>query len=140
MDDLSLHVLDIVENAIAVDASHVAVRLIEDRADDVLTLEIVDDGRGMDPETRARALDPFYTTKPGKRVGLGLPLLAQSAREADGELSVESRPGLGTTIRAVFRLSHIDRRPLGDMATTMRVLEATHPEIEFSYVKSVVKR
>jgi signal transduction histidine kinase len=133
MEDLSLHILDVVENSIRARATHVIVRLTEDRAEDLLILEIGDDGDGMDEATRRQCLDPFFTTKEGKSVGLGLSLLAQSAEEAGGKLVVETAKGKGTKVIATYRLSHIDRRPLGDLDGTIRCLKETHPEINLFY-------
>jgi len=133
MVDLSLHVLDIVENSIVGQASKIDVEIVEDEADDRLTLTIRDNGKGMEQTEARECLDPFYTTKDRKRVGLGLPLLAQAAEQCGGHLDVASVPGAGTTVTAVFQLSHVDRQPIGDMRTTLRVLTATQPEITFSY-------
>jgi signal transduction histidine kinase len=133
MEDLSLHILDVVENSIRAGATAVTVRLTEDRAADLLILEIGDDGNGMDEATKKRCLDPFFTTKEGKNVGLGLPFLGQSAEEAGGKLIIETAKGAGTRIIATYRLSHIDRRPLGDIDGTIRCLKETHPEIGLSY-------
>ena len=96
-------------------------------------MEIGDDGEGMDEATKSQCLDPFFTTKDGKGVGMGLSLLAQSAEEAGGKLVVESEKGKGTRIIATYQLSHIDRRPLGDLDGTIRCLKGTHPEINFVY-------
>jgi len=133
MLDLSLHVLDIVENAVRARARAVWIRIAEDRSEDLLTLTIEDDGEGMDPLTLKKAADPFFTTQSKKKTGLGLSLLAQSAKEAEGKLTLKSRKGAGTQVTATFRLSHIDLRPLGDMETTLKCLRATHPEITFHY-------
>ena len=120
--DLSLHILDVVENALRSKASLVEILLIEDPERDVLVLQIKDDGEGMDPETLNRATDPFFTSKGAKKVGLGLALLAQAARESGGKLELASSRGAGTTVRAVFQHSHPDRKPLGDMAATLQTL------------------
>jgi len=133
VEDLSLHILDIVENSLRANAKNVAIKLLEDKKNDKLILEITDDGVGMSEETSRHSLDPFFTTKESKRVGLGLPFLAQAAEEAGGALEVESTEGKGTRVTASFQLGHIDRKPLGDVEETVRCLRATHPEVNFSF-------
>ena len=133
MLDLSLHILDIAENSIEAGALRVHIEVEEDVAGDRLVIEIGDDGHGMDAEMVRRAADPFVTTRRERSVGFGLPLLSEAARRSGGELSIDSRPGGGTRIRAVFGHSHIDRQPLGDMAKTLITLVAGHPDIEFFY-------
>ena len=133
MEDLSLHILDVVENSLRSEAKLVEISLTEDLERDLLILQIKDDGKGMDPETLQRATNPFFTSKVDKKVGLGLALLAQAAREAGGKLETSSAPGLGTTVRAVFQHSHPDRKPLGDMAATVQALVAGSPEVDFVY-------
>lgn len=131
MEDLSLHVLDVVQNAVRAEARTIHIGLREDRRGERLTLTIGDDGRGMDRETARRATDPFFTTKGGKRVGLGLPFLAQAAEETGGRLTVRSSEGRGTAVRAVFRPAHPDMKPLGDLVETLAALVTAHPEIRF---------
>jgi len=133
MQDLSLHILDVVENSIRAGATEVNVRLTENKAENLLILEIVDNGEGMDEATRKQCLDPFFTTKERKDVGLGLPLLGQSVEETGGKLVIESMKGKGTKIIATYQLNHIDRRPLGDLEGTIRCLRETHPEIDLFY-------
>lgn len=133
MEDLSLHILDIVENSIAVSASKVEVTICEDIEKDLLTLEIKDNGRGMSEETLKKALDPFFTTKTVRKVGLGLPLLAQAAKESGGDFEIDSKVGEGTRVRATFQYSHPDRKPLGNIAETMKILKVANPDIEFVY-------
>ena len=133
MEDLSLHILDIAENSITASAKMIGIRIIEDHAKDLLTIEIMDDGKGMDEHSLQKAIDPFFTTRTTRKVGLGLSLLAQATRESDGKIELSSEPGKGTTVKAVFRLSHLDRKPIGDINETMRTLVAGHPEIDFIY-------
>ena len=137
MEDLSLHILDVVENCLAASASRIEIRIVEDTDRDLLSLEIRDNGKGMDAETRKKATDPFYTTRTTRRVGLGLPLLAQAAREGGGHFELDSEPGRGTTVRAVFQLSHPDRKPLGDVAATLETILTGRPELDlqFAYQK-----
>ena len=133
MKDLSFHIMDIVENSIRAEAKLIGISLVEDLENDLLTLQIEDDGKGMDPETLQRASYPFFTTKPGKRIGLGLALLAQATREAEGKFEISSRPETGTRIRATFSRSHPDRKPLGDMYATLETLVAGHRGVDFLY-------
>ncbi|MCK7477036.1 MAG: ATP-binding protein [Candidatus Moduliflexus flocculans] len=132
MEDLSLHILDIVENAVAAGAARVLVAVNENAARDVLTIRITDNGRGMSREERARAFDPFFTTG-RKRTGLGLPLLSHTAEACGGRVSLETAPGRGTRVVARFRLGHVDRPPLTRMAGTMMALFFGHPEVDLRY-------
>lgn len=133
MEDLSLHILDIVENSVSAGATRVEILIAEDPEGDLLTVEINDDGRGMDEETVKKVRDPFFTTRTTRRVGLGIPLLAAAAREAEGDLSIDSQEGQGTRIRATFRYSHIDRKPLGDIQETLKALIVANPDVEFFF-------
>jgi len=133
VEDLSLHVLDVAENSLTAGADRVQIRVTEATTEGILTLEIEDNGRGMDEETVKRAVDPFYTTKPCKRVGLGLAMLSQSAKEAGGELRIDAAPGKGSLIRATFQLSHPDIKPLGSMLESMAVLACGHPQAGFIF-------
>jgi K+-sensing histidine kinase KdpD len=133
LEDLSLHILDIAENSIAANASRIEIKVIEDVKNDSLTIEITDNGKGMDEETVKHVLDPFFTTRTTRRVGLGLPFLAQAARESGGDIEIKSSPGRGTKVKATFQYSHIDRKPLGDLEGTLTTLIAGNPRIDFVY-------
>ena len=128
-----MHILDIAENSIRADAHKMEIRIEHDSKSDLLTLEIIDDGKGMDEKTVKMALDPFFTTKETRRFGLGLPLLAQAAKMANGEFSIESEPGSGTRVKATFQASHIDTKPLGDVPQTLVTLIMGHPEVDVVY-------
>ncbi|MBI4946900.1 MAG: ATP-binding protein [Bacteroidetes bacterium] len=137
MEDISLHILDIAENSIRANAKNINILIQEDKKNDILTLTIEDDGEGMDDKTKKNVISPFFTTKKGKKIGLGLAFLSQSAEEAGGAMKIESEPGIGTKITATFRLGHIDRKPLGNLNETIKCLKVTHPEIilNYDYVK-----
>jgi len=131
MEDLSLHILDIVENSIEAKATRICININQDIRNDLLVIEIKDNGRGMDRETLKKAADPFYSTRLTRNVGLGLSLLKQATRECGGTFKIESEISKGTSIKATFQNSHIDRKPLGDLNTTLMTLIGTHPEINF---------
>ncbi len=107
----------------------------EDVPADRLTIIVADDGRGMDAATAARVTDAFYTTRTTRHVGLGLPLYAAAAERAGGGVTIRSQPGVGTTVTALFQLSHPDRQPLGDMAATLLafLLSDRAPELRYEH-------
>jgi len=131
--ELSLHILDIVENGVAAGADFIRITVDEARRDDRITITITDNGRGIPAEKIDRLTDPFITLRPTRRVGLGLPLLSAAAQRCDGALDVSSKAGDGTRVQAVFRYSHIDRAPMGDMAATITTLIMGNPGIDFVY-------
>lgn len=132
MEDLSLHILDLAENAAAAGATRVRIAVNENVRRNVLTIRVADDGRGMAAADRDRALDPFFTTGP-KRTGLGLPLLAQTAEACGGRLTLVSAPGRGTAVVVRLPLAHVDRPPLTRVAATMMTLFFGHPDLAIRY-------
>jgi anti-sigma regulatory factor (Ser/Thr protein kinase) len=133
MLELALHILDIAENSVRAGAKTVFIDITEDRMNDLLSIEIRDDGAGMDEATVKRAMDPFYTSKKVRRVGLGLPMLAEAAERAGGSFVIESHEGMGTRVAVEFQLSHIDRQPLGDLTGTFMALIAGNAGVDFVY-------
>ncbi len=133
MEDISLHVLDIAENSITAGATRIVIRLVYRRDENSLIVEIIDNGKGMPQELAEKALDPFVTSRTTRSVGLGLSLLAQSARETGGDITIKSAPGVGTVVSAQFRPGHIDMKPLGDISETLAVLIVGNPEIDFAF-------
>lgn len=133
MQDLSLHVLDIAENSAHADATLIEIEIIEDSKKDCLSIQIKDNGRGMDDEILKRVMNPFYTTRTTRRVGLGIPLLKQNCELAGGTLTLKSELNKGTLLLATMQLSHIDRLPIGDMASTMITLINAYPTIDWVY-------
>jgi len=131
MEDLSLHILDIVENSIEAKATRICININQDIENDLLVIEIKDNGNGMNNETLKKAVDPFFTTRTTRNIGLGLSLLEQAIRECKGDFQIKSEINKGTSIKATFQNSHIDRKPLGDLNATLMTLIAAHPEIHF---------
>ncbi|HBI47902.1 MAG TPA: ATP-binding protein, partial [Smithella sp.] len=133
MIDLAAHILDIAENSVRAGARLIEINIDEDTANDSLSIEIIDDGQGMKEEDIKKVLDPFYTTKTVRRVGLGLPLLADATQRSGGHLNLESKEGNGTTIKATFGLSHVDRQPMGDIISTLIILIAGNSDVDFLF-------
>ncbi len=133
MNDLSLHILDIVQNSISAGATLIYILIDEDTATDVLAITIEDNGKGMTPEQVARVTDPYFTSRTTRKVGLGLPLFKQSAEQTGGSLAIESAVGKGTKVTATFGHAHIDRPSLGDTANAVVLLVSANPQIDFVY-------
>jgi hypothetical protein len=119
MRELSLHILDVMENAREAGATRVELNIKEELNADRLTVVVRDNGWGMDPETARRALKPFFTTRATGHGGLGLPLFCAAARQCGGDLTLESAPGRGTTVMATLPYSHPGRAPLGNMTDSL---------------------
>ena len=133
MKELALHVLDIAENSVRGEASHIGITITEDRRNNRFAMEIDDDGKGISPKILNTIKDPFTTTRTMRKVGLGIPFLDDTCRLCNGHLDLKSTVGLGTRLSAEMEYDHIDRPPLGDMAATLMVLMSSHPDIAFTY-------
>lgn len=133
MQDLSLHLLDIAENSISARAKKIIIELNETISNNKLSLKMSDDGEGMSQQMIQTVTNPFVTTRTTRRVGLGIPLLYQNCMNAGGTLQIRSVLGKGTMIEAVMQYDHIDRLPLGDIASSLTTLIQCAPYIELIY-------
>ncbi len=132
MQEISLNILDIVQNSIKAGASLVEIGVVS--KGNMLTVTINDDGCGMDEEQVKNVTDPFYTTRTTRRVGLGVPFFKMSAEMTGGSFSLESEKGVGTRVTAVFDTSSIDCMPLGDIEETIFLL-VTQNSCDFLYTR-----
>ena len=133
MKDLSMHIMDILQNSTRAGATEVTLEVLEDVAADTLTIRFIDNGCGMDAETVQKVINPFFTTRTTRKVGLGLPLLKQNTEQTGGRLDIQSEKGKGTTVTAVFGRTHLDRPPMGDLAGTVVLTASAYPDIRFIF-------
>lgn len=133
MKELSLHILDIVQNSIKAKAKNIGIGINEDKKNDRLTITVTDDGTGMSKEFLAHVRDPFTTTRTTRKTGMGISLFEAAAMQTGGALDIQSELGVGTTLTVWFGLSSIDRAPLGDMAETMVTIIGGAPDIDYIY-------
>jgi hypothetical protein len=138
--ELSLHILDVVENSLAAKATRINIEIVECLAEDRLTITIEDNGVGMDQEMAIRSVDPFFSTRSTRRIGLGLPLFKAAAEHCNGQFRLESEPGKATTICVQFQHSHIDRVPVGNMTGTLMSLLLSDRLLSLGYVHHVGDR
>lgn len=127
MRDISLHLLDLMENSLRAGASLVQLALDLDAAG-ALSITLTDDGCGMDEELLQKAADPFTTSRTTRKVGLGIPLTKLNAERTGGTFSLQSAPGQGTRLTACFQTRHMDCLPLGDLAATIVSVLIAHPQ------------
>lgn len=133
MKELSLHLLDIAENSISASAENIFIKVKEDTLADRLSLNVIDNGKGMNPEMVNKIVDPFVTSRTTRKVGLGIPLLKAAAEACNGFLIIESEVGKGTKVEVEFQRSHIDRMPMGDLSGTLLHLIIANPEIHWNF-------
>ena len=133
MKELSLNILDIAQNSISAKADLVEITVIKDTEKNLVTLMIKDNGKGMSAEFLENVCDPFTTTRTTRKVGMGIPLLKLAAEQAEGEFAIQSELGVGTEVKATFKLDHIDRIPLGDVGQTIASLVSCNEQIDFLY-------
>lgn len=130
---MSLHILDIVQNSITAGAKNIIVGIEEDLEANTYIIRVEDDGCGMSKEVLKRVMDPYYTSRTTRRVGLGIPLFKQNAERSGGYLRIRSEPGKGTVLEAMFVHDNIDRPVLGDVAGVMVLLLGANPDIHFRF-------
>lgn len=133
MKELSLHILDIAKNSVKAKASLIEITVEENEENNLLTIEIKDNGSGMSEEFLKTVRDPFKTTRTTRKVGMGISLFEAAAVQCGGRLELSSELGTGTVLKTYFEYNHIDRAPVGDMAGTMQTLISGSPEIDFLY-------
>lgn len=137
MKELSLNILDVAENSVKAGATLTQILITEEG--DTLTLEIVDDGCGMSEDVVRSVVDPFYTTRTTRKVGMGVPLLKLACEQTGGSLSIRSVTqeddpvAHGTHVTATFNTNHIDFTPLGDVTSTIQTLIQGHPDTDFLF-------
>ena len=144
MKELSLNILDIVENSTKAKAEIVFIEITEDKTS--LNIKITDNGVGMTKDTLLSVSDPFYTTRTTRKVGMGIPLFRLSAEQTGGSLTITSKhideypEEHGTTVLASFDKTHIDFTPLGDIISTLTTLIQGHPLVNFVFTHTMPDR
>jgi len=133
MDDLSLFIQDIIENSINAKANHIQLFIDENIKKNELVVEIIDDGCGMSEETLKKVLNPFYTTRKTRNVGLGLSFFRESVMQTGGHFTITSSLGEGTKVKAVYVLNHIDTPPLGKIEDTIVAILSDQRVTHFVY-------
>lgn len=133
MPEISLNILDVAHNSIKAQASRIDITIDIQTQEDRMTITILDDGYGMSDDQVTQVVDPFYTTRTTRDVGLGVPFFQEAAEMTGGTFTIGSELGVGTEVKACFVISSIDRMPLGDITETMHSLIVFNEGIRFYY-------
>lgn len=133
MKELSLNILDISQNSVKAGASRVDITVTESVKRDIVSIEVEDNGCGMSEDMLKTVIDPFVTTRTTRKVGLGIPLVRQLAIDTEGTFDIKSKIGEGTVLYADFKLTHLDRPPLGDISSTLVTIISSAPSIRYVY-------
>ena len=136
MRELSLNVMDVAQNSVRAQASLVKITVSESDRDDYLNISIEDNGCGMTEEQVQQVIDPFFTTRTTRKVGLGVPLFKLSAEQTGGSFDISSKVGVGTVTTARYIKSSVDMTPLGDINSTVKLLIQCNPDIDFVFEHS----
>jgi hypothetical protein len=133
VEDICFHLVDLVQNSVAAGAGAIRLSIVESKNQDTLTLEVDDDGRGMDEQTLEKVQDPFFTTKGFKKVGLGIPLLKATAQSCRGDFNIRSEVSRGTEVRASLQRGHLDCPPLGNLEETLLSLLVSLDRVDVQF-------
>lgn len=88
----------------------VSARMGQDSS--TVSLEVRDDGPGMDPQTLARCTEPFFTSKPrGRGTGLGLSRVRTALERHGGQLEIESHPHRGSSFKLIMPVAKREEKP-----------------------------
>lgn len=136
MKELSLNILDIAQNSVKASATEIQILLNE--TEEILSLEIIDNGCGMSEDFLKNVTNPFSTTRKTRRVGLGLPFLKMEAEMTGGAFEITSKSEKehsdhGTRVSASFLKNSIDYIPLGDIVGTVCTLIQGSDGIDFLF-------
>jgi hypothetical protein len=129
--------MDLAENGIAAGADLITIKLSERKSENLLEIAVEDNGRGIPRDLLEKVVDPFFTTRTTRRVGLGLSLFKEAAARCDGQFHIRSEEGKGTEVFSSFKLDHIDLAPIGDMAGSITCLIIGNPGVDFLYVHEI---
>ncbi|MCD7780961.1 MAG: ATP-binding protein, partial [Candidatus Gastranaerophilales bacterium] len=111
LNQVFMNILDNAAGAIK-NKGDIWIRLNTDKSKTKLIIQFEDNGVGMDEETARKVFDPFFTTKPvGQGTGLGMSITHKIIKNHQGDIRIQSQPGLGTTFIITLPIN-IDRENL----------------------------
>lgn len=133
MKELSMHILDIAMNSISAKSKLIEIIIEDSEKNNSIKIVLKDDGQGMSYETQKKVIDPFFTTRATRKVGLGIPLLKETCERCNGYFNINSEIGKGTTVECLLERNNIDRAPIGNMDDTIITIINSLNDCELLY-------
>ena len=133
MQEIAMNILDIAYNSIKAKANLIKILIYDSSKSNIIKIQIIDNGTGMSQETINKVVDPFYTTRTTRKVGLGIPMFKENIEATGGNFSIESTLGKGTTITGEFVKDHIDTPPMGNLVDTIITLIQADDKIDYLF-------
>ena len=136
MQDLAMHLLELLMNAVAHKAKLLKVEITNNTKLNRIFFKVVDDGEGMSEEVLKSVTDPFVTTRSTRKIGMGLAFLKSLIDQTDGHVEIKSKLNVGTEINFDVRMDHIDLPPLGNIGEMFVTVYNANPDIkiDFKYI------
>lgn len=131
MQEIAMTLLDIVNNAIRAKADRIIIHIIDSVQNNIIHLEVEDNGCGMSSEVLAQVTNPFYTTRKTRHIGLGIPLFKAAVEATGGKFFLESKENVGTKIIGEYVKNHWDTPPMGDLSETIMTIIQTDEAIDY---------
>ena len=98
MQEIAMSILDIAYNSIRANASLIKILIHDSNNLNIINIQIIDNGKGMEQATIKKVIDPFYTTRTTRKVGLGIPMFKENIEATGGKFSIESTINVGTKV------------------------------------------
>ena len=124
MQEIAMSILDIAYNSIRANASLIKILIHDSNNLNIINIQIIDNGKGMEQATIKKVIDPFYTTRTTRKVGLGIPMFKENIEATGGKFSIESTINVGTKVEGEFVKGHIDCPPMGNIDTIITLIQA----------------
>ena len=120
MQEIAMSILDIAYNSIRANASLIKILIHDSNNLNIINIRIIDNGKGMEQATIKKVVDPFYTTRTTRKVGLGIPMFKETIN-------------VGTKVEGEFVKRHIDCPPMGNIVDTIITLIQADDKIDYLF-------
>lgn len=133
MQEIAMNILDIAYNSIKAKANLIEIIIHDSCKLNIINIQIIDNGKGMDQETVKKVIDPFYTTRTTRKVGLGIPIFKENIEATGGKFEIASTVNVGTKVMGEFVKNHLDTPPMGNIVDTIITLIQANDKIDYLF-------